>query len=522
MSKSSHQRHHDLSQDMTGDIAGDSSVKGDKKKKSLLPSVFGKKGRTGGGLDEDVLPDLNRRNAARYCSIDSSPTVRKSFSDRHSNSRIESLNLCKYDQPHHRQIIEKKECRIFVGTWNVGGRPPHIGLNLENFLRAEGVDVYVLGFQEIVPLNAGNVLVIEDNEPATKWLVLISQALNKPSRVFTGDPCADSSSFVQEKEKSTGRTTFQRSSFKALSKNYRANSTLAKTCNCSLELSGVHRRARELREFIQRVESSALDEDSPLQYCDGQESPIGNGYYLIASKQMVGIFLSVWVRSDLVQHIGHLRVSSIGRGIMGYLGNKGCIAMSMTIHRTSICFICSHLASGEKEGDELRRNSDVTEILKSTQFSKICKRPTRRIPEKILDHDLAIWLGDLNYRVALSYEDTRTLLEENDWDALLEKDQLNVEREAGRVFVGGKRERSTLLQPTSTPTTLMNMLESQRSRRKNAEPLRGVIVYCGPEMVSSNYNTNGESRSFPTTDRFQRFSKHRWRLAQAPLIGRAM
>lgn len=35
-----------------------------------------------------------------------------------------------------------------------------------------------------------------------------------------------------------------------------------------------------------------------------------------------------------------------------------------------------------------------------------------------------IWLGDLNYRVSLSYEETRTLLEENDWDALLEKDQV--------------------------------------------------------------------------------------------------
>ena len=35
-----------------------------------------------------------------------------------------------------------------------------------------------------------------------------------------------------------------------------------------------------------------------------------------------------------------------------------------------------------------------------------------------------IWLGDLNYRVSLSYEETRTLLEENDWDELLKKDQV--------------------------------------------------------------------------------------------------
>lgn len=66
---------------------------------------------------------------------------------------------------------------------------------------------------------------------------------------------------------------------------------------------------------------------------------------------------------------------------------QGCIAMSMSLHRTTFCFVCSHLASGEKEGDELRRNSDVNEILKSTQFPRICKTPGRRIPEKILEHE---------------------------------------------------------------------------------------------------------------------------------------
>lgn len=35
-----------------------------------------------------------------------------------------------------------------------------------------------------------------------------------------------------------------------------------------------------------------------------------------------------------------------------------------------------------------------------------------------------IWLGDLNYRIALSYSDTRKLLEGNNWDALLGKDQV--------------------------------------------------------------------------------------------------
>ncbi|KAL2528217.1 DNAse I-like superfamily protein [Forsythia ovata] len=151
---------------------------------------------------------------------------------------------------------------------------------------------------------------------------------------------------------------------------------------------------------------------------------------------MVGIFLSIWARGELVKDIGHLKISCMGRGIMGCLGNKGCISISLTFHQTSFCFMCCHLASGEKEGDELRRNYDVAEILKGTRFSRVCKNSNRRIPERILDHDRIIWLGDLNYRVALSYEDTKLLLDEHDWDSLLDKDQLNMEREAGRVFKG--------------------------------------------------------------------------------------
>ena len=61
--------------------------------------------------------------------------------------------------------------------------------------------------------------------------------------------------------------------------------------------------------------------------------------------------------------------------------------MSMSLHQTNFCFVCSHLASGEKEGDEVRRNSDVAEILKGIQFPRICKNTYRRAPEKIVDHE---------------------------------------------------------------------------------------------------------------------------------------
>lgn len=45
-------------------------------------------------------------------------------------------------------------------------------------------------------------------------------------------------------------------------------------------------------------------------------------YVRIVSKQMVGIFLTVWVRSSLRRHIQNVKVSTVGVGVMGYIGNK--------------------------------------------------------------------------------------------------------------------------------------------------------------------------------------------------------
>ncbi|CAL9088169.1 unnamed protein product [Musa textilis] len=196
-------------------------------------------------------------------------------------------------------------------------------------------------------------------------------------------------------------------------------------------------------------ESPSTDIFSPMSYVYGapqyleerERSSLHSKYCLVASKQMVGIFLTIWVRSEIRGDVKNLKVSCVGRGLMGYLGNKGSISISMSFHRTSFCFICSHLTSGQKEGDELRRNSDVMEILRKTRFPQVHRVCDEKSPETILDHDRIIWLGDLNYRIALSYQSAKALVEMHNWRALLEKDQLRIERRCGRVFEGWKEGR---------------------------------------------------------------------------------
>jgi hypothetical protein len=136
---------------------------------------------------------------------------------------------------------------------------------------------------------------------------------------------------------------------------------------------------------------------------------------------MVGIFLTIWVRCEIRNDVRNLKVSCVGRGLMGYLGNKvrvyiiykfhfdwaclflefngkwyahcglvflqGSISISMSLHHTTFCFICCHLTSGEKEGDELRRNSDVMEILRKTRFPRVRNAGDIKSPETIIEHE---------------------------------------------------------------------------------------------------------------------------------------
>lgn len=49
----------------------------------------------------------------------------------------------------------------------------------------------------------------------------------------------------------------------------------------------------------------------------------------VAAKQMVGLYLSVWVKRGLVPAIRGVQVTSVGTGVLGYLGNKGSVTLTL-------------------------------------------------------------------------------------------------------------------------------------------------------------------------------------------------
>ncbi|KAL1197619.1 Type I inositol polyphosphate 5-phosphatase 4 [Cardamine amara subsp. amara] len=379
------------------------------------------------------------------CSVNKSITE---FPSKRNSGRGRR-NKLEFDSPISKQV---HHLRVFTATWNVAGKSPPTNLNLEDWLHTSPPsDIYVLGFQEIVPLNAGNVLGTEDNGPAKKWVSLIRRTLNTlpggsyrtPSPVphpvaeldsdFEGESasfCHHSRSLrMPDLEMSSSAPTQLDRRFSVCDRFMLGHDLYDQSFRyCSSDDEPESSPCHDQHSPVSRTGSFLTDE----RYKEGDKSK----YCLVASKQMVGIFLTVWVKSDLRDSVKNLKVSCVGRGLMGYLGNKGSISISMSVHQTSFCFVCSHLTSGQKEGDELRRNSDVLEILRKTRFPKVNISSDDKSPQTILEHDRVIWLGDLNYRIALSYRSAKALVEMRNWSALLQKDQLRIEQRKGCVFEG--------------------------------------------------------------------------------------
>ncbi|XP_038724437.1 type IV inositol polyphosphate 5-phosphatase 3-like isoform X2 [Tripterygium wilfordii] len=477
------------------------------------------------------------------------------------------------------QYINTKELRIRVGTWNVGGQVPPDDLDIDDWINInEPADIYVLGIQEIVPLNAGNIFGPEDNRPVAKWENIIRETLNRirpstmkiksfsdppsPSKFKPSEDIPDieeqlflesdsdigeeiyplddnSNSYSEVKAGPINEENNFKSSeldciesekldmpveqdlqrkFSSPKKLDRLNCLRTEDCTDNVEepaaqkfgkltkllsnsekiglswpepprdllsqhvlertstfnsvksfnASNTFKKYRSFKSFTNEVSPGiALLAELDLEALMNRKRR--SSYVRIVSKQMVGIFLTVWVRRSLRRHIQNLRVSTVGVGVMGYIGNKGSVSVSMSIYQTLFCFVTTHLTSGEKDGDELKRNADVHEIHRRTQF-----RPVSNIglPKSIHDHERIIWLGDLNYRINLSYVRALELISEKEWSKLVESDQLVRELRKGHAFDGWSEGALTF------PPTYKYELNSEKYYGEDPKAGRRTPAWC--------------------------------------------
>ena len=113
---------------------------------------------------------------------------------------------------------------------------------------------------------------------------------------------------------------------------------------------------------------------------------------------------------------------------------QGALLTRFNFDDTSLCFINCHLAAGQTH--TAHRNNDVATILEAESL------PTERDPDtraslyvgggdgtQILDHEVCILNGDLNYRIdAIPRNTVVDMIKRKEFTKLLERDQIMVSR----------------------------------------------------------------------------------------------
>ncbi|KAI9307306.1 Endonuclease/exonuclease/phosphatase [Cunninghamella echinulata] len=183
-----------------------------------------------------------------------------------------------------------------------------------------------------------------------------------------------------------------------------------------------------------------------------------HNYYKVASLQLVTVLIIIVARTEHQPFITEVDTRYCGVGIMNRLGNKGGCSVRFRFHDSYFCFVASHLAAFVSNCD--RRNQDFTEICKKILFNHQIDKKTEYVHHSwnsggdegvtfldrngvtndwskqasIFHADHVIWLGDLNYRVNLTRTEVNAKLNQDEYQDLLEYDQLSIERQAGRAF----------------------------------------------------------------------------------------
>ena len=119
---------------------------------------------------------------------------------------------------------------------------------------------------------------------------------------------------------------------------------------------------------------------------------------------------------------------------------QGALVLRFILDDTSLCFANCHLAAGQTQ--TANRNNDITAILESTVLF-----PDQRSSDTtdtfvgggdgsmILDNEICILNGDLNYRIDTMGRDTVVkAVNTNNFARLLERDQLLVSRRRNPLF----------------------------------------------------------------------------------------
>ncbi|XP_066521279.1 phosphatidylinositol 3,4,5-trisphosphate 5-phosphatase 1 isoform X2 [Hoplias malabaricus] len=160
----------------------------------------------------------------------------------------------------------------------------------------------------------------------------------------------------------------------------------------------------------------------------------------VASQTLWNIRIIVLAKPEHENRISHIFSDSVKTGIANALGNKGAVGVSFMFNDTSFGFVNSHLTSGSEK--KFRRNQNYISILRFLNLGDKKLNPfdiTHRFTH-------LFWLGDLNYRVDLPSGEAENIvvkIKQQQYQELLSRDQLNIEKGSGKIFLDYEEEEIT-------------------------------------------------------------------------------
>jgi Endonuclease/Exonuclease/phosphatase family 2/PX domain len=200
---------------------------------------------------------------------------------------------------------------------------------------------------------------------------------------------------------------------------------------------------------------------------------LGSDYHLIGRKSLWEMRLFVFGHHKHVppQSISNISTASVATGIMGIMGNKGGVAVSFSVHNTSICFVNTHLAPHQGKYNERNRMfHDIARALRVGDES---------FPLS-LRFDMLFWIGDLNYRIDLPHNQCTDLIRHGNFKELYLYDQLltaRFERKAFAEFYEG-----SLVFP---PSYKFRIKKKDKKSRKGGKKKRKSTLISGSVAGSS-------------------------------------
>uniref|UniRef100_A0A673IKA9 phosphatidylinositol-3,4,5-trisphosphate 5-phosphatase n=1 Tax=Sinocyclocheilus rhinocerous TaxID=307959 RepID=A0A673IKA9_9TELE len=193
--------------------------------------------------------------------------------------------------------------------------------------------------------------------------------------------------------------------------------------------------------YVIGTQEDPLGEKEWIETVRGALRDITNiSYKQIATQTLWSIRIVVLAKPEHENRFSHVFCDSVKTGIANALGNKGAVGVSFMFNRTSFGFVNSHLTSGSEK--KLRRNQNYVSILRFLNLGDKKLNPfdiTHRFTH-------LFWLGDLNYRVDLPAQEAENIVMKiklQQYQDLLARDQLNIEKEEEKVFLDYEEEEIT-------------------------------------------------------------------------------